>query len=145
MQETINYQGVSYKVVNQSYFAYVFAFNDASIAPAASANDSNTIENDSFFLLTELTGVVLNAALDAVEASPLLSLQIRDTGTGRQMFNKPAMWSATVGTSQLPFILPEPTLFKQLSTIQATIANVNTADTYGRVQLAFIGSKIFVK
>lgn len=144
MQDTINYQGNTYRVVNQSFFVYVFTFNDASIAPAATILDSITIENDAFFLLQEINAVVSNSGLTDIVSTPLATLQIQDTGTGRNMFQRPVSLLSVTGNGSLPFIMPVSTLFKQLSTLQATVVNYDAAETYGRIQIALIGSKVFV-
>lgn len=123
---------------------YIYAAQCTALAIGASVNTSIQIEADSEFILQKLSFQCVNGATNAAVAAPNLTVQITDTGSGRQLMQTPIPVVSFFGTGQLPFILPNPKLFMRNSTIQ--IAFTSTEIGGGITQtcrLAFIGYKIY--
>lgn len=127
----------------EDYFVYNATFE--AIAPADTQQANIQIQADSAFKWTK---AALQADIDAAaytESSrpiPLCTLQIVDSGSGRQLFFNALPVELVFGTGQLPFILPIPRIFQARSNISLTLANFDAATTYN-VRLALIGTKIF--
>jgi len=125
---------------------YIYTAEVASIANSASANDSFTIEADADFELHKLTYIAAIADLTQTESSrvvPLVTVIITSTGSGRQLMDAAVPIPSMFGTGEIPFILPQPKIFKARSAIQVTFQNYSNATTYTNVKLAFIGVKRF--
>lgn len=124
---------------------YVYTSNVASIAPGANAEDSINIQADSNFLLQKITyfaDIAGAAQTDSSRVVPLVTVQITDTGSGRQMFSDQIPIPAIFGTGKLPFILPNPRLFAANSNIAVSYTNIDAAVTY-RIYLQFAGIKTY--
>lgn len=124
---------------------YVYEAAVAAIAVAGSANDVINIEADSDFILQKLTyhaDIAGAAQTDATRVVPNVTIQITDTGSGRQLMNNPIPIPSIFGTGELPFILPNPRLFMRNSTIQVAFTSFEAAITPD-VALAFVGYKIY--
>src|SRR3990167_6061714 len=99
--------------VFEDFFVYGATFT--SIAAAAVQTQNIQIQADSAFKWThasmecDLAGVTYTQEATPV---PLCSLQITDSGTGRQLFSQAIPLSAIFGSGQLPFVLPVPRGFK---------------------------------
>lgn len=124
---------------------YVYEAETLAIAVGASTNDTINIEADSDFILQKLTYQADNAGIAQTDSSrviPNVSVQITDTGSGRQLMQDFIPVSSFFGTGQLPFILPNPRLFMRNSTIQIAFTSFEVAAT-PNVRLAFIGYKVY--
>ena len=127
----------------EDFFAYTLVFS--AMAPGDVDQQSIQIQADSHFKWTKATfqaDIAADAYLDGTRPIPLISLQITDSGSGRQLFFNPLPVETIFGTGQLPFILPIPRIFMARSTIQVVASNFDAAVTYN-LRLAFIGTKIF--
>ena len=124
---------------------YVYSANVASIASGANATSNINIEADSDFELQKLT-VFADIAAAAQTAStrvlPLVTLQITDTGSGRQLFSDSIPIPLIFGDGNLPFILPNPRRFASNSVIQLSFTNYDAASTY-QLYLGFVGVKTY--
>lgn len=132
------------KVISKEFFAYAIEF--ASIANGVSQTNSIKIEADSYFNLQKLTyfaDIGGAAQTQSSQVVPLITVQITDTGSGRNLFNQAVSIPALFGTGPLPFILPTPKLFKPQSNVSIQIANISNSTTY-RIALNLIGQKIFM-
>jgi hypothetical protein len=125
---------------------YVYEAETLAIGVGVSTNDTIAIEADSDFILQKLcyqaddgTGATYT---DSSRIIPNVSIQITDTGSGRQLMQNPIPVSSFFGTGQLPFILPNPRLFMRNSTIQIAFTSFEAAITPS-VRLAFIGYKVY--
>jgi hypothetical protein len=120
-----------------------FTFNLTFLAVATGTPTPQVfqISNNMNFLLQYITGAVFQPA-GTVIASPDLLLQLSDVSSGWLYSDNPVHWGQTVGTSQLPFILPEPKLIPSNASIQARITN-NGAVTLARIDLALQGVQVF--
>ena len=118
-----------------------------ALAAAASATGSVTIQADSDFMLQKLTyfaDIAAAAQTDSTRVIPLITVQITDSGSGRNIFETAIPVPSIYGTGELPFILPTPKLFSARSTINVTVANFDAASAYN-LRLSFIGYKVFYK
>ena len=132
------------EVVAKEFFGYTVDFS--SIANGVSATGSVKIEADAWFNMQKLNffaDIAGAAQTQSSQVIPLVTVQISDSGSGRNMFNQAIPVPALFGTGQLPFILPTPKMFKPNSNISVTIANYSAGTTY-RLTLAFLGQKIFM-
>lgn len=127
----------------EDFFVYNVDFLD--IAPADVQQGNIQIQADSAFKWTaaavqaDIAGTSYEAATRPI---PLCSLQIVDTGSGRQLFFNPLPVETIFGNGGLPFILPIPRIFMPRSNIALTLANFDAASTYN-VRLQLIGCKVF--
>lgn len=129
--------------LRRDFFVYTIFFDD--LAANAAANGAIQIQSDSDFELQKLTmfadiaGAVQTASSRVL---PLVTLQITDTGTGRQLFNAPVAVPALFGDGQIPFILPTTKLFSRNASVTFAVSNFSAATTYD-LRLFLIGSKVF--
>lgn len=125
----------------RDYFAYSPP-DVLTLAAGTSTAQTFTVQQDSGFLFTSLSGHVSDPANENVIADPHLTISIFDQGSGRNLSNRPVHWQNQVGTAQLPFFLPYPKWFSPTSDIQVTYANIDAAQAT-RIRLTFHGFKIF--
>jgi hypothetical protein len=117
----------------------------AGIANGATSNLNFIVQADSDFKLVKMTyfaDIALAAQTDSTRIVPLVTIQVVDTGSGRQLFSSPMPIASLCGTGQLPFILPVPRIFKARSNVAIILANFSAASTYN-IRVSFIGTKIF--
>lgn len=127
----------------RDFFVYTVFFDN--LAPAAASSKAIQIQSDSDFELQKLTmfADIANASQTAsTRVLPLATVQITDTGTGRQLFNSPVAIPAIFGDGQIPFILPTTKLFSKNASVSIDVSNFDAASTYD-IRLFLIGSKIF--
>ena len=96
------------------------------------------IEADSDFEILKRMCYVGNV----LNTTALLTVQMTDTGSGRNLFNTPVIISNAFGTAQFPFIMQQTKIFSARSVIALTVANLGDADV-PNCQLTFSGRKIF--
>lgn len=115
--------------------------------------DTIQIEADSNFILQKWTyhcqapaaTAIASAAVGLVDSQriiPAASVQLIDTGSGRQLMQNPIPIPSLFGTGELPFILPNPRLFQRNSTIQVVFTNFDATNAW-TIRLAFIGYKVY--
>jgi len=124
---------------------YIYEAEALAIAPAGSANDIINIEADSDFILQKFayeSDIAAAAYVFNTKPIPLITIQLIDSGSGRQLMQNPIPVASFMGDGQLPFILPNPRKFLRNSTIQVAFTNFDAAVTYN-IRLAFIGYKIY--
>lgn len=124
---------------------YVYNALFTALAPAAVATANIAIEADANFVLVKLSGFAdIAAAAQTYDTRvvPLVSLQITDTGSGRNLLNGATAWSNIVGWGEIPYILPIRRKFKANSTIRIQATNFDVAATYN-LRLSFSGIKDF--
>ena len=117
-----------------------------TIAAGATATGSFQVESDSDFLLVDLTGFVNDPADEVVfpfaQATVPMTIQINDTGSGRNLFNRAQAWNNVIGTGQLTFYASYPKFFPATANVTTTLLNNDPTQAL-RVRLSFIGFKIF--
>lgn len=124
---------------------FVYDIDFATLAPGGTANGQIQIQADADFELQKLTHFSDIAAAGQTESTrvlPLVTIQITDTGTGRQMFNQPVPIGAMFGDGRIPFILPTTKVFSRNASVAFVLSNYDAANTYN-VRLQLIGAKIF--
>ena len=124
---------------------YVYDAEALALAPAGVANDIINIESDSDFILQKMTyeaDIAAAAFTFTTRPIPLVTIQLIDSGSGRQMMQNAIPISSFMGNGELPFILPNPRKFLSNTTIQIAFTNFDAAVTYN-IRLAFIGYKIY--
>jgi len=126
---------------------YVYESQALALAPAGNANDEINIEADSDFIMQKLAwqaDIAGAAYTDSTRPWPNISVQLIDSGSGRQLMQNPIPVTSFMGTGELPFILPNPRLFLRNSTIQVAYTSFEAGGgvTYN-IRLAFIGYKIY--
>lgn len=127
----------------QDYFSYQLNF--AALAAGGSSNGSFQVQADSDFKWLKATcmaDIALAVQTVSAQVIPLCTIQITDTGSGRQLMNAPVPIWNLFGSGQIPFILPVPRIFRANSNITVAVANYSAATTYN-LRLTFIGTKIF--
>lgn len=127
----------------EDFFVYSTGRLALAAAVGATAVANISIQADSDFQWEKSTHFC-DAGAYATESTrviPLMSVQIQDTGSGRNMFNTPISIVAISGPGQLPFILSRPKIFDANSVIQVTF--VNLVATATNIELALSGRKRF--
>lgn len=127
----------------RDFFAYAveaLPLNAATVVTATFA-----VQNDSDFLAVCLTGTARDTAdPTTVFASPAITLQITDSGSGRNLFNRAVDWNNAIGPATLPFYLPYPKYIGRASTVTFTFTNLAAAGGQDyNVRLNVSGFKIF--
>lgn len=126
---------------NTDYYAY--GGTVSSIAAGALSTVNVQVEADANFLANKFNvfaSIAGAAQTDDSRVLPLVTLQIQDTGSGRNLFNTPLALPNISGYGSLPFIIPINRVFKSNTSIQFTFTNFSAATTY-RLDFALIGIK----
>lgn len=124
---------------------YIYTVESLALVAGGNSNAIINIEADSDFLLQKFAyeaDIAAAAFTFNTKPIPLVTIQLIDSGSGRQLMQNPVPVSSFMGDGQLPFILPNPRKFLRNSTIQIAFANFDAAITYN-IRLAFIGYKIY--
>lgn len=124
---------------------YIYEAQALALAAAGNANDIINIEADSDFILQKFAwqaDIAAAAYTDSTRPWPNITIQLIDTGSGRQLMQNPIPVTSFMGNGELPFILPNPRKFLRNSTIQVAFTNFDAAVAYN-IRLAFIGYKIY--
>lgn len=124
---------------------YVYGIEFLELAAETTANGQIQIQADSDFELQKLTHFTDIANANETEATrvlPLVTMQITDTGTGRQVFSIPVPIPAIAGDGRIPFILSTPKLFTRNASVSFQVSNYSPATAYN-VRFQLIGAKIF--
>ena len=124
---------------------YVYEAESLAIVAGGTSNDVINIEADSDFILQKMTyeaDIAAAAYTFTTNPIPLVTIQITDTGSGRQLMQNPIPINSFMGDGKLPFYLPNPRKFLRNSTIQIAFVNFDAAVTYN-IRLACIGCKIY--
>jgi hypothetical protein len=128
----------------RDFFVYELDF-DAIAAAGGTATGQIQIQADSDFELQKLThfsDVADAAQTESGRVLPLVTMQITDTGTGRNMFSAPVPIPALMGDGRIPFVLPTTKVFSRNASVSFVLSNYS-ADTIYNVKLQLIGAKIF--
>lgn len=120
---------------------FIYEVDYGAIAVGATVNGNFQILADSDFKLIKLTA--LAQAGGGTSAFPNASVQINDSGSGRNLFSAPVPIPNVFGQGILPFILPIPRIFKARSNVIVTVANIDPVTALEALHLSFIGTKIF--
>lgn len=127
---------------------YVYPIFFSSLAPGADAQGSIEIQADSDFEWLSSTYHAFNTAAPEQTADstivPPITVQIQDTGSGRNLFDLPAVVSTVFGIGALPYILPISRIFRARSSILFTVSSfaAGGGTTFG-LRLNLHGRKLF--
>lgn len=115
-----------------------------SIAAAGGTQTQTfTVQNDSDFLIVAMAGIEVDPADEGVGLSTdPLTIEITDSGSGRNLMNRPQAYANLVGTGQLPAYWPYPKFIDRSSEVSTTLVNNDPTQAY-RVRLSYLGFKIF--
>ena len=124
---------------------YIYEAESLALASGGTSNDVINIEADSDFILQKMTyeaDIAAAAYTFTTNPIPLITIQIIDSGSGRQLMQQPIPVNSFMGDGKLPFYLPNPRKFLRNSTIQVAFVNFDAAIVYN-IRLAFIGYKVY--
>lgn len=124
--------------VKTKFFTYNRTENTVTVAGVV---DNFQISNVSDFLLWYIVGSVFQPAGTNIP-SPDILVNLADSNSGWMFSDFPVHWIQTVGTAQNPFILPDPRLLQQNSSISMTLTN-QTGGNLAQVNLALSGLQVF--
>lgn len=123
---------------------FVYRMDILAIAAAGGAgNGAFTVQSDSDFLITSIAAAVTDPAAPQTAVAPNgLTLELTDTGAGRNFQNGQLAFDTVVGTGQLPGYLPWPKFIDRASQVTGTVVNNQAAQAVD-VRISFLGFKIF--
>lgn len=136
-------QGQNSQRVATDFFVYDVIF--LTLTAGTTQTNNIQIQADSDFEIQKLTAQVFQTlgADQSNTVTQAISILATDTGTGRQLSDIAVPLSAMFGTAQLPFILPNTKILAARSILAIQATNYSSAVSYARIQLSFIGRKIF--
>lgn len=123
----------------KDYFIYSLEFLPLAASGIAAA--AVNIQSDSHFLIELITGVATDVTNATFIANVPELVNMTDSGSGRNFFDKPVHWNNLFGTAQLPGVLPFPKVINAGSTL--TIQLTNLEATARNVRISLIGFKVF--
>lgn len=138
---------------------YIYEAQALALAASGNATDTIQIEADSNFILQKLsyfavvnglnpdltvaTTILFTGGLTAEQRIlPLVTVQLTDTGSGRQLMQEGIPIPSMFGHEGLPYVLNNPRLFLRNTTIQVNFVNADTVNAYD-IRLAFHGYKVY--
>lgn len=129
--------------IAEDFFVYQADFS--ALAPNTPQTATINIQADSHFkwvMATYDADIAAAAFTEANAPVPNVTVQITDTGSGRNLFSSAVPVPSIFGRGQLPFVLPLPRIFAARSSISITAANYDAAETYN-LKLSLVGMKLF--
>lgn len=131
--------------VARDFYIYEEDFSNADLIVGATLNGSIEIQADSDFIWQKacyFADIAAAAQTFTTRVIPLVTVQLVDTGSGRNLFELAAPIPSVFGIGELPFVLPIPRLFFARSTIIVQVNNFDAAVAYN-LRLSFIGYKAY--
>lgn len=128
----------------RNYFAYE-TDTIAALNAGLGANLTFNIAGDSDFFWTKFSAFALVGGVGTTRLNdqlPAVTLLLINTTTGRQYSSSATPLANMAGTGELPFILPQITMWQRKSTIQCQLQNVGNQN-YSNIYLSFHGIKAF--
>lgn len=124
----------------QSFFDYTLYF--PSVASLATSTAQMNVQADADFLIQSISFTAIDDVTFAQVSAPVCTVQLTDSGSGANLFDRAIPLLNFAGTAQLPFILPVPRLLSKNSTLTGTLTNntVTNAITY---YITFHGQKLY--
>lgn len=131
------------KPVAKDFFIYTTVHS--GVVSGATDTQNIRIQADSDFLLqklTHFTDIGGAAQEDQTRILPLVTVQVTDSGSGRNLMEGEVPIPGLFGDGTLPFILPTQKIFARQSIITVRVTNYSAGTTYN-LRLNFIGQKLF--
>jgi hypothetical protein len=130
----------------KDWYAYPLTFG--AMAPAATLTQTIQIDAAADFFLDRLEQLTMvNGTTTAPSAStlwvPLVTIQISDGGSNRNLFQNPVLLGHICGNGPWPHMLRFPRWFNKNSTINVTLTSVDGTNTYSNIYLNFEGFKVY--
>lgn len=128
----------------RDYYSYSFYVD--SIAPAATAQAGFQVDASAAFMAIAAVAFADNAAAAQEQATrilPLVTIAIKDGGSGRDWQDRALPVPMVAGDGQFPYFFPEPRLIEPNSSITAQFTNYDAAVTYTNLYYTLIGYQIF--
>lgn len=129
------------RVYSEDLFFYNFAV--PSLANNVTTPVTVIMEAESDFQWILTTGSSLTTAGPAVDPTNTpVSIQVKDTGSGRSLFSTATPFGSIAGSGQQPFTLPQPRIFTAKTPVEVDFTNTSGA-TVSNIHFTMIGRKIF--
>jgi hypothetical protein len=142
MQARPQVQKPNQEYIGSDFFTYSATFN--TVTNGTSQTSNIQIQADSDFEIQKLTAeLIVSLGTDAAPLDFPVTVLLTDTGTGRQLMNQAVPIQSLFGTGALPFILPNTKILAANAVLAVQVNNLSTAVPYDRIQLSFIGRKLF--
>lgn len=128
-----------------AYDFYTYEEDFSNLNAGVSLQGAINIQAESDFVLQKLAyfaDIGGGAQTHNSRVVPLVTVQIIDAGSGRNLIESPAPVPSLFGQGNLPFILPRPRVFFARSTVDITVANFSAGTDYN-LRLSFIGYKAY--
>jgi len=130
---------------NTAKLFYIYSF-DVTVTAGATATSSLSIEADSDFILTKLSYFATDNAGTSVTYNtrivPLVTVQLRDTASGRNLFDSEQPIANLFGSGEIPFIMPLQTTIRANSNVRASFTSLEASNDR-RIFLSLIGFKLY--
>lgn len=134
-----NFVRANQKLVNIEPYSYTGLIS--GILTNTSGSTVIPIQADSDFVCIETTGAVYDTTDATILPSPLATVQVTDTGTGKTFFSDFTLFVMVFGVAGYPYYMPTPRILSPNTNIQVNVNNFS-ADTYS-VYVAFQGARLY--
>lgn len=115
----------------------------ASIAFGGVSSVVTNIQADADFLVLAGCYFTDNSAQTvSTQVLPVCTVLITDSASGNQLSDSDVPLPSLFGTGGLPFVWPQPYLFKARGSITTKVTNVSAATTYTNLRLSYHGVKL---
>lgn len=132
--------------IEAEYFVYTFP-EFGPMTAALVSQQQVIIQANTAFEMREIVYFwnLANAAFtESTRPVPNVTLQLQDSGSGKNLFSAPApLNSVAVNSESRRRALQWPRIFSPNSTITATLTNFDAAATTGRARLCLIGRHLY--
>lgn len=132
--------------VDRKIIPYNYSIAFLALAANTTITGSISIEADADFIVRKTAyqaDVVGLAQTSSTIVIPLVTFQITDTATARNLSNIQIPVTSYFGTGERPFILPMPRKYRANSVISFTVSNISAATVYN-LRLTLIGEKMML-
>lgn len=127
----------------EDFFVYSINFDALNAGTTADGNIQIQADSNFKWLKSAFYATIADASFTwQGQPIPNVTVQITDSGSGRQLVDRPVPVPSIFGLGVLPFILPVPRIFQARSNISIQVSNFDAAENYN-LRLMFIGTKIF--
>ncbi len=124
---------------------FVYTLSVASLAAAADATDTVTMDTGADFDLVRIgyfADIAAAVQTDSSRVLPLVKLQLDDSDSSRKVFSEQTPIPALFGAGATVYDLPLRQRLRRASTLTGTFTNYSASTTYN-LYVALIGYKIF--